>query len=613
MELTTEKMAKNIVSEWGWMTPTDEVIRLAELAIEAKHCQSATLLVKMGLITEQEKDKWLQTKPAHIKTFMWFAQQKPILAPYVESVITLKTGFPFYRNLEILQPHPCMYKPGIGKMCDEMDLAVMLIESKTPVVVFSSFAGLIKFNSMGRAESQKNPIISEIGKPKLAVGKRDQISFATKKIRSKEESVNSLELLNLWSAPSDASNVETREFSRLVDHALTIGATDISISPKRSGEFFVQMRKFGEMIAPATVDEYLPQELGSKLLTLLQSRSGANPTATTQRLPTDGHISYQSTAGDTFLRLSFVPMNHLGEYRNLTSISIRLLPRVDANINLQSLSLHPKVIEQVHFAMKMSQGLVLIAGPTNSGKSTTIAGAITEHVNLFGSKRKRLSIEDPIERFLSGIQQYNAPLQVHDESKRFEIILRAFKRHDPDMIWVGEVRDKATADLCVASASTGHLVVSTLHANDAVMAFDVLAKMIHAEKRFQLIESMSLVVSQRLLKSVCTHCRDIGAPTHEEKRWFEKYCELTGDDGVLPHRIARANSRGCSHCHEGYAGLLPINEVLPFTRKVKNLAADVFMGVRPRTDLSQKRTVTLLESSLGLLGEGLIDLESLLV
>lgn len=604
---------------WGWQRPPKEVIDIVRQAQDAQSTKSAQLLVDMGVVTEQQMQSLLARKPQNIQTIAWFAQQKASVVPfvpYVERVLALKAGYPYYANLALLSIHSCMHEVAVTHRADELDAAVMLIEETTPVVVFSSFTTLIKFRSLGRADRLRDPILKYVGNNvHLAVGARDEISAVLKKIRSDEHSAGLGDSANLWNAASaeNLSKPENREITRLIDHALTQGGTDIALMPLRSGDMQVCIRKFGELIPPKATTTRLNAELARQVVALLQMKSGANPTNTTQRVPTDGQITYRSGSGDAFLRLSFIPMNHLGELRNLTSVSIRLLPRAESSISLYDLKLEQSVIEQIQFAMRISQGLVLVVGPTNSGKSTTVAGAIGEHVKLFGATRKRLSAEDPIERFLNGVQQYNAPVHIQDEAQRFEIMLKAFKRHDPDMIWVGEVRDKVTADLCVSSASTGHIVLSTLHANDAVMAFDVLAKTVDADKRFQLIESMALVISQRLVKEICPHCSTVGAPTQADRELFAQYTAMIGERADLPDRIAHANVQGCAHCHEGYVGLLPINEALPFSRDAKDAAIAMLGGANRRETLAKSRTLTLLQSGLNLLAQHKVDLDAILV
>lgn len=602
---------------WGWVEPPKEIIALAGRARSAAVTPSGQLFVDLGVVSEETRDKWLAAKPEHVQTIAWFAQKDPALAPLVDQLLALKAGYPYYESLSLMSVHACMHEPDVVARADESDAAVMLIDGSVPLIAFSTFSALIKFRSMGRTQRQRDPIMRAVDGDNLqmAVGSRDEISAIIKSSRSMDEAYGSMESANVWIASSaeNQTKPENREITRMIDHALHIDATDVALMPLRNGEMVVQMRKYGEMVSPKSVRDRLSPDMARQILSLLQSKSGANPTNTVQRVPTDGQISYRSSHGDAFLRLSFVPLNHLGEMRNLTSASIRILPRAESVISLGGLKLHPQVVEQMAYAMRISQGLVLIVGPTNSGKSTTVAGAIGEHVKLFGERRKRLSVEDPIERFLSGIQQYNAPMHIKDEAKRFEVILRAFKRHDPDMIWVGEVRDKVTADMCVSSASTGHIVLSTLHANDTVMAFDVLCKMVDDEKRFQLIESMALVISQRLVKEVCPHCSEVSEPTAEERDLFRHYTTMVGETAELPSEIAHANPTGCVHCHEGYVGLLPINEVLPFSRDAKDAAIAMLHGANRRDSLAKERSMTLLESAMQLLSQHKIDLEALLV
>lgn len=607
----------DLTTSWGWTKPTKEVLEIARQALDASTMRSGDFLVGLGILSHDQRDKLLAGKPEKVKTISWLAQQDNVNVP-MERVLALMNRYPFYENLSQLTLHPSMQDKAVLAHAEELDAAVMLIEDETPVLVFSAFTALLQFKSQGRVERLNDVFLSEINENiHLAVCARDEISGLLKGLRSEEVS-GSIESANVWlaDAAENKRTPENREITRLLDHALTEQATDIALKPLRSGEVTVQLRKYGQMIEPKAVANRMSGELAAKVISLLQAKSGANPTGTIQRMPTDGQITYRSAAGDAFLRLSFIPLNHLGEMRNLTSVSIRLLPRSEASVLLEELKLREEVAKQIHFAMRMSQGLVLIVGPTNSGKSTTVAGCIGEHVKIFGDSQKRLGVEDPVERFLYGITQINLPPKnvTSNDDERFGLILRAIKRHDPDMISIGEVRDKETADLCVSSATTGHLVLSTLHANHTLMGFDVLAKSIEPDKRFQLIEAFSMIIAQRLVKVICPNCVRIAPPTDEEISVFKSYLEVVGEEAELPETLASADPAGCDCCnHDGYIGLHPINEVLPFTRKVKDAAIEMLAGANRRSEMSMARTVTLLQSGLTLLSEHKISLTDLLV
>lgn len=611
--MDAENQIFTITKKWGWTSPPESIMALAQECVSAQSLQTGDLLVELGIVSADQCRKLLESKPEHVKTIDWFTQRDPSITPHVDRVLALKATYPYYAKLNELTTHECMYEREVKDRADSIDATVMLIEATIPVIVFSTYAALLDFKSMGRAEQKHDPIVKQFGGvPHLAVGARDEISIVLRTVNAYNGSTNAAELSNIWIAES-AENREkpaNRLITRLIDHGIKVGSTDIALIPQRTGEYRVQLRKFGDMISAETIDEYIAPDISEQIMLLLQSKSGANPTNTQQRLPTNGQISYRSTAGDVFSRLSFIPLNHLGELRNLTSVSMRLLPRTEAEVSLDALRLDSDVIEAVKFCMRMGKGMMLVVGPTNSGKSTTVAGAIGEHVKLFGDKRKRLSVEDPIERFLPGITQINVPTHLERE-EAFAEILRAFKRHDPDLVWVGEVQDSLTAQMCVAQASTGHGAISTLHANDCVTGFDVLAKMVPIDKRFQLIEACSLILTQRLVRRICPHCREIDSPTEDERKLFAAYCDVVGDHTELPEQVAHASEEGCSKCDGGYWGLVPINEVLPFTRQAKNAATDMMDGIAKRDALASHRTLTMLESGVRLLRKYEIDVAAI--
>ncbi len=607
--------------ELGWSLAPKSVLEMVRALNQSRSLRPEDLLVHLNHITREQCDRLMAKRPDTVPVIQWVASQEPAAGIPVEKLLALISSYPYYEDLSLLTVHPVMREPAALRRMDEADAAVMLVEDKTVTIVFSTVASLLKFRSMGREDRANDPVYralgAEEGEPILAVAKRDDISAILKEMHSLDSALGGAEVANVWNAESaDNRKEESRMVSRLLDHALAEGANDIALLPMVTGEIVVQMRKYGQMIAPAAVSEKWNPELSTQVVNLLMSRSGANPTNTNQRVPTDGQITYRSNVGEAFLRLSFIPLNHLGSIKNLTSVSIRLLPRTEVSVDLDNLKLDREVVEQINFGMQMSQGLVMVVGPTNSGKSTTIAGAIGEHVKIFGASQKRLSVEDPIERLVPGVTQINAPPVnlIKDEGERFNIILKAIKRHDPDMIWVGEVRDKVTAELCVASATTGHLVLSTLHANHTLMGYDVLAKSVPEDKRFQLIESISMIISQRLVKTLCDECKTVEDVNDDDRRIFSRYLETVGEHADLPEKIARYKPVGCHACGgKGFTGMVPVNEVLPFTRKVKDAAIRMLNGGEGREEMAQARTVTLLQASMKLLGEGRIDLQDILI
>lgn len=605
---------QDLLKEWGWKTAPEAVQRIAKEAQLAAGTKSGELFVKLGVISRARSEELLASKPKGIQTITWFAQQESAVAPHFEKLLALKNRYPFYDELQILAVHSCMGTPSVMKRADELDAAVMMIEESTPVIIFAAFQSLIKFTTMGRQEKENDPILRELRNQdvRYAIGARDQISAVLSSTQNAGESASDNSGAAVWYAntPDIQSSDEGRTFNRIVDHSIGLGASDISLRPFRSGEFLVQLRRFGRLQTPDSIASRIPSDVARQLTMMLEKRSGANPKSTEVREPADGQLTYRSGAGEAGLRLSFIPLNHPGERRNLKSISVRVFQRAEKSVDINELRLHKEVGDNLEFFVRNNQGFVLVVGPTNSGKSTTVAGAVGMHVQIHGDSKKRMSIEDPIERFLFGISQYQAPAHIPEE-QRFELMLKHFKRHDPDMIWVGEIRDSNTADLAVTAAVSGHMALSTLHANDAVMGFDVLARTISPDKRLQLIESLAVIVAQRLVATVCPHCTAMEPPTEKEQAVFGRYLSLKGVKASLPALVP--HPAGCKKCNGGlYLGERPINEVLPFSRAAKDAAMAMMAGVNRRGKLEELRTVSLLDHGLELLQAGEIDVASMM-
>jgi type IV pilus assembly protein PilB len=622
-----------LAAEWGWDNPTEEILEIAAKSLYAQTVACGEILVAWGALDAITRDRLLARKPKEIQTLQYFAEQEPMrVLQYVEQILALQKGYPFYERLSLLEVHPEMAEQVVRKRCDELDVVMMNIEGRRAVLVFSKWEALLKYSTMGSAKLS-DPLYRASGNtmPLLAVGSRDDISSVLNMHHEDGSEAGGESGNKLWNATSDEMNTpEGRELARLFDHALVENATDVSLKPSgRNGAVKVMIRKWGRLVTPfrkskaqnsssGDADFVFSPELASKAINLLASKSGANPSGTRMRIPSDGQITYRSTTGDAFMRLNFIPLNHLGEIKDLRSVSVRLFSRNESSIALEDLRIPENVADQIRDAVRMPQGLILVAGPVNSGKSSTIAGAIGEHVNVFGDTSNRLSVEDPIERHLKGITQINVPTHIQDQAERFNVTLRAIKRHDLNLLWVGEVRDRQSAEFCVAFAGSGHLVLSTIHAKDSILAYDILSQMVDAGVRFQLAESMALSVSQRLVKTLCPHCspaKNMQAPTEQERRLFELNLQVLGEKEELPELVNRPHPGGCDKCDDGYSGSLPICEVLPFTRAVKDSAIALLNNENMREQrqrIADARTVTLLQSGLDLVKQGKVDINSIL-
>ncbi|WP_043174737.1 type II secretion system ATPase GspE [Pseudomonas aeruginosa] len=268
-----------------------------------------------------------------------------------------------------------------------------------------------------------------------------------------------------------------------------------------------------------------------------------------KRLPQDGRIALRVAGRPIDIRVSTVPTGH-GE-----RVVMRLLDKQAGRLRLETLGMAPGVLAPLDNLIRQPHGIVLVTGPTGSGKTTTLYAALAR---LDASTSNILTVEDPVEYDLPGISQIQVNARI---DMTFAVALRAILRQDPDVVMVGEIRDRETAEIAVQASLTGHLVLSTLHTNSAIGAITRLVDM--GIEPFLLSSSMLGVLAQRLVRVLCPACK-------EPYRADEAECALLGVDPAAPPTLHRA--RGCGECHQhGYRGRTGIYELVVFDDHMRSL------------------------------------------
>ena len=269
-----------------------------------------------------------------------------------------------------------------------------------------------------------------------------------------------------------------------------------------------------------------------------------------RRLPQDGRMKMEVAARQVDMRVSTVPTVY-GE-----SMVIRLLDQGPGLMGLESLGLDKDHLAALEAAIDQPHGMILVTGPTGSGKTSTLYAALGK-VNL--PENKIITVEDPVEYQIDGINQIQVKPQI---DLTFASALRSIVRQDPDIIMVGEIRDRETAEISIQSALTGHLVFSTLHTNDSFGAPHRLMDM--GVESYLIASSVVLIVAQRLVRMICPHCKVASSPTKAD-------ILVLAEEGVQPHEVSQLfHGRGCHHCGQsGYIGRTGIYELLPMTTAIK--------------------------------------------
>ena len=315
---------------------------------------------------------------------------------------------------------------------------------------------------------------------------------------------------------------------------------------------------------------------------------------TNRRLPQDGAIRLPMSCGqDVGFRVSVLP-TVFGE-----KLVLRILDKSALRFDLGSLGFEPAALRQFREAIARPFGMVLVTGPTGSGKSTTLYSALSE---INRGSRNISTVEDPVELNVRGLNQ----VQVNEEiGLTFAATLRSFLRQDPDVIMVGEIRDRETAEISIQAALTGHLVLSTLHTNDAASTMNRLLDM--GVEPFLVSSSVILVVAQRLVRLICSHCK-----TRVEDRPSEALAEL-GFSFLEASQMTLFRGSGCEECAStGYRGRVALYEVMPIDEELRRQVLSRRSADEIRRTAIASGMKTLRHSGLIKVREGLTTIEEIL-
>jgi MSHA biogenesis protein MshE len=358
----------------------------------------------------------------------------------------------------------------------------------------------------------------------------------------------------------------------MFDDATQVRASDIHIEPQE-GRLMIRFRIDGALHLQMEADN----KIAPALVLRLKLMSGLD--ISEKRLPQDGRFQVRVRGHGEDVRIATCPTQH-GE-----TVVMRLLRQDGGMVGLDKLGMPPDMLKRFREIIRRSSGMVLVTGPTGSGKTTTLYSALAE-INTID--QNIITVEDPVEYRLPGINQ----VQVNEKIElTFSRVLRSALRQDPDVILVGEMRDAETAQIGLRAAMTGHLVFSTLHTRDAAGTLFRLVDM--GVPRYMVASSVQAVVGQRLLRRVCESCGETHIPTPQESEWLKAEGVTPGQCGGLMH------GRGCSHCNgTGYLGRMGVYEMLEMGRDMVEAAAHESASQFMEVAQQHMRGKTILEQAL---------------
>ena len=357
--------------------------------------------------------------------------------------------------------------------------------------------------------------------------------------------------------------------NNIINEAVVMGASDIHFDPAEDS-LRVRIRIDG------ILDDYaiIPSDVKQNVITRIKILSGMNITET--RLPQDGAIKMVLNNRDLDMRVSSLPTKR-GE-----KIVIRILDYSRSMRGIEYLYFSEDNYKKIMQMISAPNGIILVTGATGSGKSTTVYSFL-QKLNIKGANL--ITVEDPVEMEIKGINQ----VQVNSEiGLDFAAVLRSILRQDPNIIMIGEIRDSETAKIAVRASITGHLVLSTLHTNNALTTIERLIDM--GVERYLLSSALTGIVSQKLARKLCDYCKQPRQTTDYEKKVFKEAL------GIEVNQVYQAV--GCPRCRQGYKGRIALQEVLLIDQAIRDAINDDAKKEKIREMVYRSDVITLLQDGL---------------
>lgn len=413
------------------------------------------------------------------------------------------------------------------------EVATVGMADPTNIFAMDELERLLKM-SMKPAVVRESELLSAIDKN---YGKTNEIQTLAEELHDELDAGHSdFDLSQLAETSEENDAAVVRLLKSIFEDAVRTGTSDIHIEPD---EACLRVRQRIDGVLREQVMK--ETRIASALVLRLKLMSGLN--ISERRLPQDGRFNIRVKERSIDVRVSTMPVQW-GE-----SVVMRLLDQSEESLGLDHIGMPGRILRRFRHFIQQPHGLILVTGPTGSGKTTTLYGALSE---LNESTKKIISAEDPVEYRLPRIQQVQVNTKI---GLTFASVLRSALRQDPDIVMIGEMRDQETVEIALRSAMTGHLVFSTLHTNSAAGSAARLLDM--GAEGFLVATALSAVLAQRLVRQVCKDCAEPYKPTSQEKMW------LRASAGESAEFLDFLTGHGCPQCNgTGYRGRTGVYELL---------------------------------------------------
>lgn len=536
------------------------------------------LLVESGLITDVQLQTALQEKPLDQKLGDALLQRGYITEQQLIEVLEFQLGIP-HVNLFRYPFDPKLFNIVPKEFAKRNSIVPLKAENDRLFVAMSDPMDYISIDNLR---------LSTGFQIETAIASKDDILRTISKYYD-EESFDELfteQIMNQTEEQDELTDLDSpivRLVNQLISSAITQKASDIHFDPQEQ-QVVIRFRVDGILKSERYLPKHMQAMIGARIKIM------ANLNITEHRIPQDGRIKTNVDFRSIDLRVSTLP-TVFGE-----KIVLRILDLSSSLNDLSKLGFNRLNLERFEEQIIKPSGIVLISGPTGSGKSSTLYAALnklnTEEVNI-------ITVEDPVEYQLEGVNQIQVNPNV---GLTFAVGLRSILRQDPDIVMVGEIRDRETVEIAIRASLTGHLVLSTIHTNDSIASITRLLDM--GVEPFLVSSSLNAVVAQRLIRRVCRDCGKEMDASNREKEIFEKR-------GLDIEKVMRGS--GCPSCNmTGYRGRIAIHEVLVLDDAMRDVINSGGSAARLREIALRNKTLFLIDDGLMKVKQGITSTEEVL-
>jgi MSHA biogenesis protein MshE len=512
-----------------------------------KKLQIGKILLEKNIITQEQLDAAMQLqKTSGRKLGQVLVEMGYVKENQLYEILSEQLNIPFIElkhysvNKDVVHLLPEITARRLRCMVLNKDADGLLIGISDPQDIFAmDELGTILHEPMHFAMVRENDLLKMID---LYYRHAEEISSLAGEL-SAEIGDNDFDVAQLGIGTSHTDAPVVKLLQTIFEDAVQVGASDVHIEP---GENLLRIR---QRIDGVLHEQVLQENIVQALTQRLKLMAGLN--IAEKRLPQDGRFSIKIRNNNYDVRLSTLPVQY-GE-----SVVMRLLNQSAGALNLTSIGMPPKMLERLRLIDSLPNGLLIITGPTGSGKTTTLYGVLNE---LNDPALKIITVEDPVEYRIARINQVQILSQI---DLSFARALRAILRQDPDIIMIGELRDQETVAIAIRAAMTGHFVFSTLHTNDAISSAIRLIDM--GAEGYLIATVLRAIIAQRLVRRICLNCITEEALTPQQQIW------LSSIEGFNYKGQSFKKGTGCTYCHNtGYKGQIGIFEMLEINTGLGN-------------------------------------------